>query len=178
MLAITKRLSFVLTIFVGLTASGKHDSARARTHAGKFAMTDGASNRCLTDAGYALGNPRPMTAHPWAAIPSQEWAPLLVPNGYHAIRHVQTTNLLEAANHFGPPDGFVDEGGWNASHAQMWHLYPFGKNLCASVNLQTGQMLTDPNVVGVGVGGSGKAAAPKSWTGNLNQWWHLYFLRK
>ena len=176
MLAITWRSSFAFLILVGLSVSGKQAGAQAPTYVGTFAMTDGATDRCLTDAGYALGNPQPFTTNPWAAIPSQEWAFFLLPNGYYAIMNIKTTNFVEAAYDFGQPDGLVDEGAWNASLSQMWYFYPLGGNFYALVNLRTGQMLTDPNPAGVG--GIGKSAALKTWTGNLNQWWYLYFLRK
>src|SRR5947209_4967715 len=163
---------FVVAIVVGMVASGREARAQV-TYVGTFALTNGASIKCLTNLeiqgarGIAVGR------SPWAAVPDQEWAFFLLPNGFFAIMNVKNTLFLE--NSVGGLGTFrIDQDAWKADLNQMWYLYPLGNQFYALVNVGTGLMLTDPNTSSA----NGTAVEGDQWVDTLNQWWYFYFLFK
>jgi hypothetical protein len=162
---------FTVAIVTGLAASGREARAQV-TYVGTFAMTNGASIKCLTitQGSFPANN---VVTDPWLAVPAQQWAFFLLPSGYYAIMNVQTTEFLDYAidPFFG---NHMVQSQWSAKPTQMWYLYPLGGHFYALVNLGTVTVLTDPNTTST----NGTAATLETWANKLDQWWYLSFLRK
>lgn len=163
---------FVVACVAWLPMSGREVKAQAPTYVGTFAMTNGASIKCLTNSSGGLGGSgNPAVTNPWAAVPGQEWAFLLLPNGFHAIFNIQTSLFLTAGGGVGSGMG---QKPWTADLGQMWYLYPLGGHFYALVNVGNGGVLSDPSTGTQ----SGSTAETLKWADTLNQWWYLSFLYK
>jgi hypothetical protein len=162
-----------VAIIVGLVAIGRDARAQV-TYVGTFAMTNGKSTQCLTVDAPSLGNlgVLELITDPWAAVPEEEWAFFLLPNGYYAIMSLKTSHFIDYAQKFGSFEVLVQP--WTASLTQMWYLYPLGNHFYAVVNVGNGKMLTDPGAANT----NGNPVSLTPWTSNTNQWWYLYFLYK
>jgi Ricin-type beta-trefoil lectin domain-like len=157
---------------VSVLAASEREARAQATYVGTFALTNGASVKCLTSEENSLAG-NFVVRSPWAAIPAQEWAFFLLPNGFYAIMNVQNTLFIRNA-HGGLGTFLIDQSAWTANLNQMWYLYPLGNHFYALVNVGSGEMLTDPNTSSA----NGTRVEGDPWTDNLNQWWYLYFLRK
>src|SRR5437660_594077 len=125
---------FSTALVAVLAASGREAGAQAPTYVGTYAMTNGASIKCLTRQVGGGGNIEEDVTSPWAANPAQEWAFLLLPNGYYAIFNVQNTKFLTTTGGGGGLVG-VTQTVWSAKVSQMWYLYPLGGHFYALVNV-------------------------------------------
>ncbi len=165
---------FVVACVAWLHLSGREVNAQAPTYVGTFAMTNGANVKCLTNSTGGLGGSGNFAVtNPWAAIPGQEWAFLLLSNGYYTIFNVQTGQFLTGDGGGGGFLGLpVSQEAWTADLTQMWYLYPLGGHFYALVNVGTGDVLTDQSTGSQ----SGVRAGTDTWSNNLHQWWFLYFL--